>query len=188
MSLLRCALLGMLAVAACMPTGLQTSLPTESNAAAAAPTPSVSASPSLVPKSSLSLTDAANCPVTKPGRAPRSSGFEPFGTANAYGNDALWVTAIQPGGVILVDHRFINVDGSISWKFGWYRLVPGTLAITGRRFDAEAPPLLTDVPSGYGSTGFQASGVDFPTEGCWQITGALGAARLTFVVFVLRTE
>jgi len=117
-----------------------------------------------------------------------SSGAEPFGTAHAYGNDALWVTAIQPTGVILVDHRFINVDGSVSWKFGWYRLVPGTLAISGRRLDAEAPPLRADVPSGYGSSGFQASGVDFPTEGCWEVTGTLGTARLTFVVFVLRSE
>jgi hypothetical protein len=47
----------------------------------------------------------------------------------------------------------------------------GPLSIIGRRLDAPAPPLGADVPSGYGMTGFQASGVKFPTEGHWEVTG-----------------
>ena len=42
------------------------------------------------------------------------------------------------------------------------------------------------LPEGYGTVGFQASGVDFPTEGCWEVTGAVGDATLTFVMFVQR--
>jgi hypothetical protein len=34
--------------------------------------------------------------------------------------------------------------------------------------------------------GFQASGVIFPTEGCWQVTGRAGRTAMTFVTFVLK--
>jgi hypothetical protein len=33
-------------------------------------------------------------------------------------------------------------------------------------------------------TGFQSSGVNFPTEGCWEVTGEVGATTLTFVTVV----
>ena len=56
----------------------------------------------------------------------------------------------------------------------------------GRRLDASAPPLRAEVSDGYGDQDFQASGVIFPTEGCWEITGQVGAARLTFVNVVIR--
>jgi len=42
------------------------------------------------------------------------------------------------------------------------------------------------VPCCYGDAGFQASGVIFPTEGCWQVTGRVGTASLTFVTVVLK--
>ena len=41
-----------------------------------------------------------------------------------------------------------------------------------------------DVPGGYGDTGFQVSGLNFPTTGCWQVTGSVGGKTLTFVVNV----
>ena len=69
---------------------------------------------------------------------------------------------------------------------GWWRAATGTLEITGRRLDAPAPPARAHVPDGYGDTGFQASGVDFPTEGCWEVTGTLLTTRLTFVTFVIK--
>ncbi|HZD02845.1 MAG TPA: hypothetical protein VFA46_22445 [Actinomycetes bacterium] len=62
----------------------------------------------------------------------------------------------------------------------------GKLRITGRRLDASAPPAQGSVPDGYGETGFQASGVTFPTEGCWQITGKVARTALTFVTFVVK--
>ena len=69
-------------------------------------------------------------------------------------------------------------------KFGWWRQVSGQLTITGRRLDAAAPPLRSRVPSGYGARGFQASGVHFPTEGCWEVTGTVGTTSLRFVTTV----
>jgi len=73
-------------------------------------------------------------------------------------------------------------------KFPWWRMVRGRLQITGRRLDAPAPPLLAYVPDGYGPIGFQATGVKFPTEGCWEVTGTVGQANLTFVTFVIKRE
>jgi hypothetical protein len=54
--------------------------------------------------------------------------------------------------------------------------------------DGEAAPLQADIPPGYGQTGFQASGIIFPTEGCWEITGRAGDAELTFVQRVEETK
>jgi hypothetical protein len=133
------------------------------------------------------LADAAACPVSKPVKAPADIGDRLFGSAAAVGNDRLWVGGLGDDGMILADNRFIEPDGSISWKLGWWRIAPGTLVITGRRRDALAPALGASVPDGYGTHGFQASGVDFPTEGCWEVTGTVGDAQLTFVTFVLKT-
>lgn len=75
-------------------------------------------------------------------------------------------------------------DGSLDMKFPWWRAVRGRLTITGRRLDGPADPLRARVPEGYGETGFQASGIIFPSEGCWKITGRAGDAELTFVLEV----
>jgi hypothetical protein len=40
--------------------------------------------------------------------------------------------------------------------------------------------------SDYGDTGFQASQVIFPTEGCWQVTGTVGDSSVTFVTRVVK--
>jgi hypothetical protein len=42
------------------------------------------------------------------------------------------------------------------------------------------------VPDGYGAAGFQASGVDFPTGGCWEVTGAMPSSSLRFVTLVVK--
>jgi hypothetical protein len=108
-----------------------------------------------------------------------------FGSESAFGNAGLWVGGLGEQGVIVADPARIESDGSIGWKLGWYRLVAGSLTISGRRLDAAGPPLRASVPDGYGTRGFQASGVSFPTEGCWEVTGTVGDTSLTFVVFVL---
>jgi hypothetical protein len=131
-------------------------------------------------------TAPSDCPVTLGAPGPERLGTYLFGWASSYGTDGLWVGGLWPGGVIAADPRFVEADGSISMKFGWWRDIPGKLAITGRRLDASAPAAGSVVPDGYGASGFQASGVIFPTEGCWEITGTVGAASVTFVTFVSR--
>ena len=44
----------------------------------------------------------------------------------------------------------------------------------------------SDIPEGYSDAGFQASGIIFPTEGCWEVTGKAGNASLTFVTLVVK--
>jgi hypothetical protein len=73
-------------------------------------------------------------------------------------------------------------------KFPWVRGVRGKLTIQGKRLDAPAPPLRAHIPDGYGDTGFQATGIIFPTEGCWEVTGKVGDSSLTFVTRVVRVE
>jgi hypothetical protein len=125
--------------------------------------------------------------VTKPINGPEEITDQLFGWGSAVGNADLWVGGLGDGGVIRADARLVERDGSIGWKLGWWRVVSGRLVITGRRLDAPAPPLRASVLDGYGSRGFQATGVSFPTEGCWEVTGAVGDAEVTFVTFVLRT-
>jgi hypothetical protein len=108
-----------------------------------------------------------------------------FGSQSAYGNGSLWVGALWPHGVVIITPDDVDPHGSLEMKFGWYRLTSGFLTITGRRLDAPAPPL-SALTSGYGLTGFNASGVIFPAEGCWQVTGRAGRAALTFVTFVIK--
>lgn len=38
----------------------------------------------------------------------------------------------------------------------------------------------------YGGIGFQPSGVTFPAQGCWEMTGTVHRASLRFVTFVIK--
>lgn len=144
------------------------------------PTPMTATPPPASVKPGISA-----CPTTQPGRAPADIGAQLFGSGSAHGNDALWVGGLGEDGVIDARPAFVADDGSVGWKLGWWRDVRGTLEISGRRLDADAPPLGARVPEGYGSIGFQASGVSFPTEGCWLVTGRIADAELSFVTYVI---
>jgi hypothetical protein len=128
------------------------------------------------------------CEVTKPnGVVAGSEQVEP----NSFGNHqlslgpfGLWpdgTVVFKPGGA-----GFITRDGSLGMKFGWQRGVRGQLRIEGRRLDASAPPLRAVVPNGYGDIGFQATSLVFSTPGCWEVTGHVGDASLTFVTMVVK--
>jgi len=56
---------------------------------------------------------------------------------------------------------------------------------------ATAPPLFAGRPSPallVESTdrGFQATYVIFPTEGCWEVTGTVGDAHVTFITKIVK--
>jgi len=139
---------------------------------------------------STSAGPSASCAVTLPNgvTVPGQIGSSPGQVASGdgmFGNGALSV-ALQPNGRVVA--RRDPHDGSIGMKFMWWRGVKGELQITGRRLDAQAKPARADVPGGYGDQGFQASGIVFPTAGCWQVTGSVGANNLTFVTEVIGTS
>ena len=68
-------------------------------------------------------------------------------------------------------------------KVGWFRPAGADLEITGQRLDGQAPPLKAHVPCCY-PTRFQATGLSFPTEGCWEVTARAAESELSFVVWV----
>ena len=68
-------------------------------------------------------------------------------------------------------------------KIGWFRPAGAALTVTGQRLDAKAPPLEFEAPCCY-PTRFQASGLYFPTEGCWKVNAQAEDRELTFVVWV----
>jgi hypothetical protein len=147
------------------------------------------AGPATYPARPVTMADARNCPVTIGHPIPPATPWRDqlFGWPSAYGNGSLWVGALWPHGVVVIPPDQINPDGSMGMKFGWWRATTGFLTITGRRLDAPAPPLAAQA-SGYALTGFNASGVTFPTEGCWQVTGKVGSVTLTFVTFVIKAR
>ena len=131
--------------------------------------------------------ETRSCPVTVPngrnGAAP--AGFN-------HGNGSLWVALWRRGELVAgtlpegSSRAEIKPDGSVDAKLGWWRDVEGELSIQGRRLDATAPPLRAAIPQGDGARGFQPSGLTFPTEGCWQVTGSAGEATLRFVTLVVK--
>jgi|GEM_PF-1138395 hypothetical protein len=137
----------------------------------------------------VSRTPAAGdgfvCPVTEPnGSLPPGETVE---SPEYLGNGELW-TALWPDGKVMMEQHNLEADGSLSMKWGWVRAVTGTLTIEGHRLDADAEPLRADIPDGYGDTGFQVSALIFPTTGCWEVTGRVGDASLTFVTEVVFGE
>jgi hypothetical protein len=122
-------------------------------------------------------TASATCTPTVP-NGNRPPGEDP--SPVWHGDGKLWTQLVPT----YDDPRWIQLDGSIGIKFPWWRAVRGRLVITGKRIDGAAPRLVADVPAAYGTTGFQASRIFFPTRGCWSVTGAVASEKLQFVVDV----
>jgi hypothetical protein len=134
----------------------------------------------------------AACPVTRPdpAAAPPSwiaadAGAGPGTGWLLHGDRAQWVRLPEHGELTTYyDPRLPPERREIGMKFPWYRVAEGRLRVAGRRLDAPAPPLGARVPDGYAPTGFQSTGLVFPTPGCWEVTGAVGDAELRFVLWV----
>jgi hypothetical protein len=120
------------------------------------------------------------CTVTIPnggGPPGRNSNTNP--KYKSHGNGKLSTILPSDGKVVIVP-----TNGLLWWKIGWWRASPGFLTIEGHRLDAPAVSVHSHIPTGYGNLGFQASGILFPSEGCWEITGLLAGSKLSFVVDV----
>lgn len=132
----------------------------------------------------LPRSSSSTCPVT----LPNSQHFDAKPAGGNHGNEFL-VTVLWPDGKVIFEPGgpgFVLDDGALEMKFWWWRVVKGPLTIEGRRLDGAAPRLRADIPEGYGDIGFQATGLIFPTPGCWEVTGRIGQGRLTFVTQVIK--
>jgi hypothetical protein len=124
------------------------------------------------------------CPVTAPNGRGRAG---QRGSGN-HGNEAL-ATSLWPAG--RVEFRpggpgCVEPNGDLGMKWPWWRSVRGALTIEGRRLDGSAGPLRASIPKGYGETGFQSTGLVFAGPGCWEVTGRVGDASLSFVTLVVK--
>jgi hypothetical protein len=132
------------------------------------------------------LATGAACPVSEPNGSMPPGETRPL--ANVLGNGELWVGLWPEGRVVFEPDGpgLVRADGSLDMKFWWWRADPASqLTIEGRRLDATAPPLAASVPDGYQGQHFQASGLIFPTPGCWEVTAHAGAGSLTIVTEVV---
>ncbi len=133
--------------------------------------------------SSLNSSSPPPCAMTLPnGSTPPGETLFPN---HHHGNGALWAL-LGRNGVIAISPRDVQPNGTLERKAPWWRGVFGQLRIEGRRLDAPAPPLGAYIPDGYGETGVQAVTLLFPNEGCWEVTGKVGDASLSFVTYVIK--
>jgi hypothetical protein len=127
-----------------------------------------------------------SCPVSKPVWVkPPEDGAVPDPPSYGYYfvNDDLSILA-SAWWAGVDDHQLRASGEGEGFKIGWFRPEGATLEITGQHMDdPQAPPLQAHIPCCY-PTRFQASGLSFPTEGCWEVTAKAADSELTFIVWV----
>jgi len=132
-------------------------------------------SPSNLAKDSCPLTEAT---WIKPPEDSAVLDPPAFGYYFVNEDLSIWASAWQAE-----DEEFPLRAGEEGNKLGWFRPAGAELAITGQRIDAEAPPLKAEIGCCY-PTRFQASGLYFPTEGCWEVHAKAEDRELSFTVWV----
>lgn len=136
-----------------------------------------------------------SCPVTKPPEQP----FVPPAPhpvksppgAFWFGTERLWTFLPVTGMWSGLPHWDSTFRQKLAfWRDGYdphAEPQPPNLTVSGRRIDSKAPPLQTDGKGNGSWTGddeFIMTGINFPTTGCWEITGRFNDDELTFVVWV----
>jgi hypothetical protein len=136
-------------------------------------------------------TATNTCPVTV---TPERSFAEPSPSSASrfwYGDESLAVL-LGTGGTwrgMGPDHRYRN-------KLFWWRQgfdgrteSQPPLVVTGRRLDGDAPPASASAATNAHHADFggwaMLTTVEFPTSGCWELTGEYRGANRQFVVLVL---
>jgi hypothetical protein len=136
----------------------------------------------------------ATCPVTKssdkPFVPPYPYPLKSYPGGFWFGTDKLWTAA--PGAWRGLGH-YTPEDPTFRQKMQWwrrgydYRTEPiPKLKVTGRRLDAPAPPLISEVNNVAGTLPSMMVGINLPSLGCWEITGHYDADELTLVVWVAK--
>lgn len=131
----------------------------------------------------VACTKTPTCPTTEPSwtKPPEDSAvLDPPAFGHYFVNDdnSIWASAWW---VVPEENQLRVSEEGI--KVGWFRPAGAELVITGHRIDVESPPLEVDVPCCY-PTRFQATGLYFPTEGCWEVTAKAEDRELSFIVWV----
>lgn len=149
---------------------------------------------------SISKVPPADCPVTTIDQSKKFLAPEPLEPIAPwkglfwYGTEHLW-TALHDDGVWAgLPHHEHGYTQKIMWWSTLYDLpneLEPALVVTAKRLDDDAPPL-----GFYGATNAMAddigeamlTGVEFPTLGCWEVTGQYKKTSLSFVVWITSEE
>lgn len=159
--------------------------------------PEKSSATEITKAESLPHDPPASCPLTIPPQPefvppsiPFVSPLESFPNEFWFGSGHLW-TAIPDDAIwYALPH---NPEGYTQKIFWWSDLFSlkdepePDLTVTGQRLDAKAPLLkASKATNAYGGDIGESMlvGVDFPTLGCWEITGQYKKSELKFVVWV----
>jgi hypothetical protein len=142
---------------------------------------------------SAKTADPGGCQITRPPDRPFVPPAPPAPTSPAvrggefwYGTPALWTSLQLNGtwnGLPYQDREY--TQKVFWWSQGYEWTSP--LTVTGKRVDGTAPPLraspATNAFAGDIGTAILV-GVDMPSAGCWEITGHLKGATVSFVVWI----
>ena len=133
---------------------------------------------------------AGSCPVTKspdPAFVPPSPYPEAQGNSFYVGTPKFWVLVYTSPWRGLPRWPEGYRQKIVWWSEGYNAQADPLpeIALSGRRLDRNAPPLVVTGANGSWTTvDFIMSGVNFPTKGCWEITGKFKGAEVKFVVSV----
>jgi hypothetical protein len=143
----------------------------------------------------VSKDPPTSCLVTVP-QNPAFIPPAPYDTLHSFkdhfwfGSNSLW-TIIPANGVW--DALPLNPEGYTQkilwWREGyvWDQEPEPNLVVTGERLDASAPPLNVSKATNAFAEDIGSAmmvGVDFPTLGCWKVTGNYNSIELSFVIWV----
>jgi len=149
--------------------------------------------PTVIPEV-VSKSPPVSCPLT----VPQEQAFvppAPYDTLGFighfwFGSNSLWTEILDNGIWEGLPHNLEGYTQKVFWwrdGYVWNEEPEPNLIVTGERLDAKAPPLkVSRATNAYASDIGSAMlvGVDFPTLGCWKITGQYKKAELSFVVWV----
>jgi hypothetical protein len=134
------------------------------------------------------------CPVTKASDHPFIPPWPypkvPYPGGSWFGTDRLWISPPEDGTWRGLGH-YTPTDPTFRQKMQWWRQgydyhtePKPKLKVTGKRLDATAPPLMAEANNVIGTPPSMMVGMNFPTLGCWEITGHYEDDELTFVVWL----
>ena len=156
--------------------------------------PEKSTSPDSAKSEVVPHDPPANCPLTMPQDPPfiPPAPYSDLGFEGElwYGSNSLWTAVRQNGVWEGLPHNPNGYTQKVFWwseGYVWNEEPEPNLIVTGERLDAPAPPLIVSkATNAYAGDIGSAMlvGVDFPTLGCWKISGRYADTELSFVVWV----
>lgn len=133
------------------------------------------------------------CPLTTASDSRPDLSIDPFEKdAALHHEDGLWVTIPEDGIIQLTPDDAITFGPLTDWRsesITWLREdgVEGFVDVSGQRLDAESefsPQTPLSPQRQYVRLGPVTTGLAFPSDGCWEVTGTVGGHSITWVVEV----